>query len=49
MERIRALGVYQKIILILLCVLTMAFAVVYGVTTGRRGYLYQGANLIPRE
>lgn len=49
MERIRALGVYQKIILILLCVLTAVFAVVYGVTTGRRGYLYQGAILIPRE
>ena len=48
MERIRALGVYQKIILILLCVLTVAFAVVYGVTTRRRGYLYQGAILVPR-
>lgn len=48
MERIRALGVYQKIILILLCVLTVAFAVVYGVTAGRRGYLYQGAILVPR-
>ena len=48
MERIRALGVYQKIILILLCVLTVTFAVVYGVTTGRRGYLYQGAILVPR-
>ncbi len=48
MERIRALGVYQKIILILLCVLTVAFAVVYGVTARRRGYLYQGAILVPR-
>ena len=47
MERIRALGVYQKIILILLCVLTVAFAVVYGVTTGRRGYLYQETILVP--
>lgn len=47
MERIRALGVYQKIILILLCVLTVTFAVVYGVTAGRRGYLYQETILVP--
>lgn len=47
MERIRALGVYQKIILILLCVLTVTFAVVYGVTARRRGYLYQETILVP--
>lgn len=49
MERVKSLCVYQKIILILLCVLVAVFAVIYGVTTGRRGYLYQGAILVPRE
>ena len=47
MDRIKALNLYQKCILILMLVMTVAFAVLYPMTISRVGYEYKNAILVP--
>lgn len=49
MERIRSLDRYQKIILLILLAMVLVFGIVYGVVTGREGYLYMDAVLVPTQ
>lgn len=49
MERIKNLGRYQKAILILMSIMVLGFAVLYGVTVSREGFAYQNAILVPNE
>lgn len=49
MERLRELDTYQKIILILLVVMTLAFIVPYATTVSRVGYDYMDTILVPSE
>lgn len=49
MERLRELDTYQKIILILLVVMTLAFIVPYATTVSRVGYAYMDTILVPSE
>ena len=47
MERIRNLTLYQKCILIVLLMMVILFAVIYGVVTSRVGYPYADSILVP--
>lgn len=49
MERIRSLDRYQKIILLIFLAMALVFGVVYGVVTGREGYLYMDSVLVPTQ
>jgi len=49
MERIKKLGLYQKIVLIILIVMTILFSVLYPVTIARKGFEYRGEILVPQE
>ena len=49
MERIRDLDRYQKIILLILLVMALIFAAVYGIVTNREGYLYHNSILVPTQ
>jgi hypothetical protein len=49
MERLRELDTYQKIILILLVVMTLGFIVPYATTVSRVGYEYMDTILVPSE
>lgn len=46
MGRIKALGRYQKTILLLLLIMVIAFTVLYAMTTSKDGYPYLGAVLL---
>lgn len=48
-ERLRALGRYQKAVLIILAVMLAMFTVLYPVTLSREGYLYGDALLVPER
>jgi len=47
MERIRKLNPYQKVILLLLAAMLVAFAIAYSIVTSRVGLAYKKAILIP--
>lgn len=47
MERIRNLTLYQKCILLILLLMALVFAVVYGIVTNRVGYRYHDSVLVP--
>ena len=47
MERIKKLNLYQKVILLLLAAMLVAFAIAYSIVTSRVGYAYKKAILIP--
>lgn len=47
MERVKALGRYQKGILLVMLVMCMVFTAVYAVAAGREGFAYRGAILLP--
>ena len=49
MERVKQLGRYPKIILLLLAVMIPAFTIVYPIITARVGFLYEDAILVPGE
>lgn len=47
MERIRKLNIYQKAIILFLALMLLVFCVTYFVVTGREGFRYQNAILVP--
>jgi len=47
MKRIKKLNLYQKIILLLLAAMLVAFTIAYSVVTSRVGYAYKKAILVP--
>lgn len=49
MERFRQLGRYQKILLLLMAVMILAFTIVYPIVTSRVGFLYDDAVFVPTE
>lgn len=49
MKRVKVLGRYQKILLLLMAVMILAFTVIYPIVTARSGFLYEGTILVPSE
>ena len=49
MDRIKELGRYQMILLLLMAVMILAFTVTYPIVTARSGFLYEGTILVPSE
>ena len=49
MNRIKSLGVYQKIILLFMIVMVLVFAVLYSVTIAKEGFEYRDAILLPQQ
>ena len=49
MEKMKHLGLYQKCVLQVVLVMTLAFSVVYSVTTAREGFAYKNVILIPNQ
>lgn len=49
MERVKSLGRYQKVILVLMIVMVLLFAVLYSITVARVGFAYKNAILVPKE
>ena len=49
MDRIKELGRYQMILLLLMAVMILAFTVIYPIVTARSGFLYEGTILVPSE
>lgn len=49
MNRFRELERYPKLLLIVLVVMAVVFAGVYGIVSSRVGFAYQGAILVPRQ
>lgn len=47
MQKIKQLGLYEKCILLVVCVTILVFAVVYPVTIAREGFAYQNEILVP--
>lgn len=49
LTRVKVLGRYQKILLLLIAVMILAFTVIYPIVTARSGFLYEGTILVPSE
>ena len=49
LTRVNVLGRYQKILLLLMAVMILAFTVIYPIVTARSGFLYEGTILVPSE
>jgi len=49
LDRIKELGRYQMILLLLMAVMILAFTVTYPIVTARSGFLYKDAILVPAE
>lgn len=49
MDRIKELGRYQKILLLLMAVMILAFTVIYPIVTALSGFLYEDTILVPAE
>lgn len=49
MARVKQLGRYPKIILLLLAVMILAFTILYPIVTARVGFLYEDTILVPSE
>ena len=49
MERIKSLGIYQKVILVLLILLVIAFSIIYPIRLGKLGLEYNESILVPSE
>ena len=49
MARVKVLGRYQKILLLLMAVMILAFTIIYPTVTARSGFLYEGTILVPSE
>jgi len=48
-KRVKDLGKYPKVILLLMIVMVLAFALLYFITVGRVGYAYKDSILIPNQ
>lgn len=49
LARVKVLGRYQKILLLLMAVMILAFTVIYPIVTARSGFLYEDTILVPAE
>ena len=49
MERIRALDKYQRVVLLFMLALVVAYAVIYPVTMAKEGFLYFDEIMIPHQ
>ena len=49
LARVKVLGRYQMILLLLMAVMILAFTVTYPIVTARSGFLYKDAILVPAE
>ena len=49
LDRIKELGRYQMILLLLMAVMILAFTVTYPIVTARSGFLYEDTILVPSE
>ena len=49
MARVKVLGRYQKILLLLMAVMILAFTVIYPIVTALSGFLYEDTILVPAE
>ena len=49
LERVKQLGRYPKIILLILAVIILVFTILYPVITSRVGFLYEDTILVPSE
>ena len=49
MQRVKQLGRYPKIILLLIAIIVPAFTIVYPIVTSRVGFLYEDTILVPSE
>ena len=49
LARVKVLGRYQKILLLLMAVMILAFTVIYPLVTARSGFLYEDTILVPAE
>ena len=49
MEKIKSLGLYQKIVVLLLIVMTFVFTIIYSITVSKEGFAYKEAILIPTQ
>ena len=49
LARVKVLGRYQKILLLLMAVMILAFTVIYPIVTARSGFLYEHTILVPAE
>ncbi len=49
LDRIKELGRYQKILLLLMAVMILAFTVIYPIVTALSGFLYEDTILVPAE
>lgn len=49
MERIKSLGLYQKIILIFLSVIVLLFTLLYSATSKKEGFAYQNKIFVPKQ
>lgn len=49
MARVKVLGRYQKILLLLMAVMILAFTIIYPIVTARSGFLYEDTILVPSE
>ena len=49
LTRVKVLGRYQKILLLLMAVMILAFTVIYPIVTARSGFLYEGTILVPSK
>ena len=49
LARVKVLGRYQKILLLLMAVMFLAFTVIYPIVTARSGFLYEDTILVPAE
>lgn len=49
MKRLKDLGLYQKIILIILTAMVLIFTIVYIISASKPGYLYRNAILVPHN
>lgn len=49
LARVKVLGRYQKILLLLMAVMILAFTVIYPIVTARSGFLYEDTILVPSK
>ena len=49
MKKIRSLGTYEKIILVLLVLMALLFSILYPVTMSKKGFAYRGSILTPTK
>ena len=47
LERVKCLGCYQKVVLLLMIIMVLAFTALYPITVSQAGYVYENSILVP--